>query len=94
MNKETVNMNTSVVTWRIANDAQLRLRYWDDECVLYHGASGDTHRLTDLVGYMLEQLLQKPASIPELAAAINLHEEDVKTALNELSRLGITETSA
>lgn len=94
MNDETEHMNTSVVTWRIANDSQLRLRYWDDECVLYHGASGDTHRLADLVGHMLEQLLQKPSSIPELAAAINLHEEDVKTALNELSRLGITETSA
>jgi len=80
--------------WRIAPDAQLKLRYWDDECVLYHGASGDTHRLEDLVGHMLERMLQSPASIPELAEAIDLHTEDVESALNELARLGITEIAS
>ncbi len=84
-------MNTSSATWRVASDAQLRLRYWDDECVLYHGASGDTHRLPELVGKLLEHLMQTPATIPALSEAIDLHEEDVDAALNELARLGITE---
>jgi PqqD family protein of HPr-rel-A system len=87
-------MESTPPAWRIAPDAQLKMRYWDDECVLYHGASGDTHRLTDLVGHMLERMLQSPASIPELAEAINLHEEDVESALNELARLGITEIAS
>ena len=47
--------------------------------------------LPNSVGQMLEQLMQAPASIPTLAEAINLHEEDVETTLNELARLGITE---
>jgi PqqD family protein of HPr-rel-A system len=84
-------MNTSSATWRVASDAQLRLRYWDDECVLYHGASGNTHRLPELVGKLLEHLMLSPATIPALAEAIDLHEEDVETALNQLARLGITE---
>jgi PqqD family protein of HPr-rel-A system len=84
-------MNISSATWRVASDAQLRLHYWDDECVLYHGASGDTHRLPELVGKLLEYLMQSPSTIPALSEAIDLHEEDVETALNELARLGITE---
>lgn len=84
-------MNAQSDTWRIAEDAQVKFRYWDDECVLYHGASGDTHRLPDLVGQLLEQLAQCPANIPTLAEAIDLHEEDVENALNQLARLGITE---
>jgi len=84
-------MDSKLHLWRIAPDAQLRLRYWDAECVLYHGASGDTHRLPDLVGHMLERMLQSPATIPVLTEAIDLHEEDVENALNELARLGITE---
>lgn len=84
-------MDATAILWHIADDAQLRLRYWDDECVLYHGAAGNTHRLPDLVGLMLEQLQISPASILALAESINLHEEDVETALHELARLGITE---
>lgn len=86
-------MDATATLWHIADDAQLRLRYWDDECVLYHGAAGNTHRLPDLVGLMLEQLQISPASILALAESINLHEEDVETALHELARLGITEVS-
>lgn len=84
-------MNTSSATWRIVNDAALKLRYWDEECVLFHAASGDTHRLPDLVGHLLERLVQADATVPVLAEAINLHEEDVQTALIELARLNITE---
>jgi len=88
---EARDLNPSSTTWRVASDAQLQLRYWDDECVLFHGASGDTHRLPELVGQLLEHLMQTPASIPALSDSIDLHEEDVKNALNELARLGITE---
>lgn len=84
-------MNQHTRRWAVVPDAQLRLRYWDEECVLYHGSSGDTHRLPELVGRLLEHLLVAPATLFELSEAINLHEEDVATALGDLARLGITE---
>lgn len=83
----------SSAVWHLAPDAQLLLRYWDDECVLYHGASGDTHRLPELVGRLLERLGEAPATIPELAEAIDLHEEDVAASLEEFVRLGIAEAT-
>jgi len=85
------SMENSGMVWRIVDDSQLSLRYWDDECVLYHGASGDTHRLSGLVGLLLEQLMRGPASSLALSDAINLHHEDVETALFELTRLGMVE---
>lgn len=85
------NFNTAPTIWRIADDAQLKLRYWDAECVLYHGASGDTHRLPELIGKMLEQLMQASASISTLSESINLHEDDVTSALHKLAGLGITQ---
>jgi PqqD family protein of HPr-rel-A system len=85
------NINTDSIVWRIADDAQLQLRYWDDECVLYHGASGNTHRLPELIGQMLEQLMHSAASITTLSESIDLHEDDVKNALHELAGLGITQ---
>ena len=89
--QETIDMDDACPVWQVAADAQLKLRYWDNECVLYHGASGDTHRLPDLIGHLLERLLLSPASVASLAEAIDLHEEDVETAVNELAGLGITE---
>jgi len=75
--------------WQIADNAQLKFRFWDDECVLYHGASGDTHRLPELVGRLLQQLLQAPATTAALADSIDLHEEDVESALRQMTQLGI-----
>lgn len=77
--------------WRIVADAGLRLRFWGEECVLFHGASGDTHRLPEPVGRLLRHLLAAPASARELSDAIDLHEEDVAQALRELMGLGITQ---
>jgi PqqD family protein of HPr-rel-A system len=85
------NLKADHVVWRIADDAQLKFRYWDDECVLYHGASGDTHRLPEVIGKMLEHLMQAAASISALSISIDLHEDDVKVALDKLAGLGITQ---
>lgn len=82
-------MSTPPARWQIADNAQLKFRFWDDECVLYHGASGDTHRLPELVGRLLQQLLNAPADVPTLADSINLHEEDVESALRQMAQLGI-----
>lgn len=77
--------------WRVTADAGLRLRFWADECVLLHAASGATHRLPEPVGRLLERLLAAPASVLELSDALNLHGDDVARALRELAALGITQ---
>ena len=82
----------AVSYWKLAADAALRLRYWDDECVLFHGASGDTHRLPAAVGRLIEHLAEAPAAVAELSEVIDLHEDDVALSLAELGRLGIVET--
>lgn len=62
--------------------------------MLFHGASSDTHRLPDIVGRMLQQLEAGPATVAELSRAIDLHEDDVLAALQELGRLGVLEAAA
>ena len=93
---EQHNPEASIVhqRWRAAPDSRLRFRFWDDECVLYHGAAGDTHRLPAVVGQLLQALDEAGASIGDLSAAIDLHEDDVHQALRELGQLGIVERLA
>lgn len=80
--------------WRAVPGSRLSLRYWDEECVLYHGAAGDTHRLPAVVGQLLQALGEAGASIGDLSARIDLHEDDVHQALRELGQLDIVEQLA
>lgn len=80
--------------WRIARDAELRLHVWDDECVLFHGAAGDTHLVPELVGQMLQILTHAPASVVDLSAAVNLDVADTRSALHDMAALGIAEPVA
>lgn len=77
--------------WRVAADAALTLRYWDGECVLFHGAAGDTHRLPEAVGQLLECLRGTPGAAGDLSASVDLDLQDVERSLAELARLGIVE---
>lgn len=80
--------------WRIAPGAELRLRFWGDECVVFHGAAGNTHLLPDVVGTMLQALVHADASAERLSALVDLHVADVRSALLEMSALGIAELAA
>lgn len=64
---------------------------WDDECVIWHGAAGDTHRLPLAIGQLLDRLRMGPANAAGLSLAIDLHQEDVEQGLSALARLGIVE---
>ncbi|MFT3720048.1 HPr-rel-A system PqqD family peptide chaperone [Pseudorhodoferax sp.] len=78
------------VRWQIDADAQLKLRFWEDECIVYHGAAGDTHRVPGLVGSMLQCLMQGEAwTAAALSEGIDLHIDDVHTSLTSMHRLGI-----
>lgn len=48
--------------WRVPASAKLTWRRWpgEDEYVFYHGGTGDTHRLSELAGVIMEQALAGP----------------------------------
>ena len=48
--------------WRVPVHANLIWRRWpgEDEYVFYHGGTGDTHRLSELAGLIMEQALAGP----------------------------------
>jgi len=45
--------------WRVPAGAKLIWRRWpgEDEYVFYHRATGDTHRLSELAGLVMEEIL-------------------------------------
>lgn len=45
--------------WRVPAGTKLIWRRWpgEDEYVFYHSATGDTHRLSELAGLVLEEIL-------------------------------------
>lgn len=47
------------IHWRVPPEANLIWRRWpgEDEYVFYHGAAGDTHRLSELAGMIMERIL-------------------------------------
>lgn len=50
--------------WRVPAHSKLTWRRWpdEDEYVFYHGATGDTHRLSELAGVIMEQALAGPVN--------------------------------
>ena len=56
--------------WRALTDSDLLWRSWDDEYVVYHTGSGDTHALTPLAADVLRALQQDLATREELTRRI------------------------
>jgi hypothetical protein len=65
--------------WRVPAGANLTWRRWPDEeeYVFYHGASGDTYRLSELAGLILEQALTGPVGRADLMRW--LQDQDVES---------------
>lgn len=57
-------------TWRILEPGGLTWRLWDGEYIVFHAFSGMTHYLDATAGAVLELLLERPASIHDLAAEL------------------------
>ena len=94
-------MYTADLTWR-AVLPEIDLRCWDDEFVVFAGASGDTHLLNLVAGATLEYLRTTPANLEQIAATISgdldirLDEalrESLQNILLEFDRLGLAEPS-
>ena len=60
--------------------------------MIWHGAAGDTHRMPQAIGQLLDRLQQSAASASELSLAVDLHLEDVDAGLAALAHLGMVES--
>lgn len=87
--------------WQLALD-DLQWRGWDDQWIVYHAASGDTHLLDLLGGEVLRALQQAPLNVAALVeqVAIRLEvpasekeelREQVERLLQKLEELGLME---
>lgn len=55
------------LVWQVASDADLRWRVWDDdEPIVYHPRSGDTHILNPLSAAALQLLQQQQATCSQI----------------------------
>lgn len=90
----------NTLRWRVRAGADLRWRAWGDDVVVYHGASGDTHRVNAVTAAALRGLERGSATVEELRAAIEAElglepdgalGERLLDLLWELDDLGIVE---
>jgi PqqD family protein of HPr-rel-A system len=90
----------SITSWQLTPPAKLHWQQWDDECLFYHAASGDTH-LIDPTGAQILLILQgSPKTLAELLEDLG-ESEDAKATqrlsgyleslLAKLHRLGVIE---
>jgi hypothetical protein len=92
-------MTGSLQRWQVPRDADLRHREWDGEHVFFHGAAGDTHRLSAAAAFVLLELMAGPCDEKGLAEAMSeqgmgsLGEAEVAlpAILRELARIECAE---
>ena len=85
--------------WQIPPEADVRHREWDGEFVFFHGAGGDTYRLSAVAAVVLLELQAGPSSEAGLAdgvvARLGLDPSEVAAGLSavlaELARLEFVE---
>jgi len=89
--------------WQLNPDFQLCWKKWDEQLVLYHTGSGDTHLFDQFGNHILQLLKSRTMTISELRKQLladtnqteNIEAETTENSLdeflNELQRLGIAE---
>ena len=86
--------------WQIISGFELRWLNWDDEFVVYHTGSGDTHLLNSMAAIILEQMASSSLSLQELSDHFihslginpdNDFEKNLKQLVTELERSGLIE---
>lgn len=73
---------TTPTHWRIPPSAKLSWRRWPDESeyVFYHGATGDTHRLSELAGMIMEQAMAGPVDTAALMQWLLMQDDSAPEA--------------
>jgi len=57
--------------WRVRGSSQCHWRSWNDEFIVYHAGSGDTHQLDSMTAEALKSLAHEPASTLELVTRMS-----------------------
>jgi PqqD family protein of HPr-rel-A system len=71
--------------------AELAWRCWDGEYIVFHAFSGMTHYLDAAAGAVFELLLERPATVRDLAIALDSTDDTpatdtIRTALQHVLR--------
>lgn len=86
--------------WQVAAENELLFRSWDDEFVVYNGATGDTHLLGLVAAQVMLKLQQAPADAVKLAEwvapLLQIEPDDefvlfIEQILTDFDNLGIIE---
>ena len=86
--------------WRVGLGCDLRWRQWDDECIVFNPAAGDTHVLNHAAAEALQALENAPTDIDGLthtvASALNLEPDEellrhMQQLVDQLDDLGLIE---
>jgi hypothetical protein len=76
--------------WSIPQGADLRWYRWEDEYVIHHGLSNDTHRMSANAGRVIEALqLHGPQEMFSLAERCGLNTQALKPVLAVLADLDL-----
>ena len=74
--------------WAVPEGADLAFEWWEDECLVHHALSNDTHRIASWTAVLLEVLMEMPfATTQALADRCDLAVDEVSEALDSLARL-------
>lgn len=74
--------------WTLTPGADLAIRVWEEECVVHHALSNDTHRLAAWLWPALQRLGRpEPAGLDELCALTEVDAAPVADAMEQLERL-------
>ncbi len=86
--------------WRVVGDFEFLSQQWDEEVVLFHSGTGNTHLLENNAYQLIRILQQSPANTAGLIQSLSIHLSPcdqaafaayVPRALAELRRLDIVE---
>ena len=84
------------VRWCVPCPAHVKWRHWDDGSLAYHIESGQTHYLNNFAVYVLQFLMERPATASEIAEDIQLsagatvpHVEKIPALLEQFAELGL-----
>lgn len=74
--------------WTLTHGADLAIRVWDEDCVVHHALSNDTHRLAAWLVPALQRLgEQPPAGLDELAALMEVEPATATDTLQQLEQV-------
>ena len=91
-----MHIKSQNIRWCIPSYAHLEWRHWDDGSLAYHTESGQTHYLNNIAAYVLQFLMERPATTQEIAEDIHFaagdavpHVEEISALLEQFAELGL-----